>query len=247
MDENTKREKIRNYFKPFPKWAAYLIIVGVIILLIGMNGSAGAAIVGLILAGVGGYVIYASFQGKPTDQEMDEWLQEDLKQLSPKALKKLGLDQSELIGETIRIAGPILWGAGGVSAQDLVWKTGKDGIARFGIYKVTLFHLTEKQIGTYQCIFNFLKNVPLNEGTDEYFYRDVTNVKTKEVSSSFTLPNGQKLVSAETFALQVSGQDAIEVFLRDPALEKFTGGQIPTTAAEKAVQTIRTILREKKA
>jgi hypothetical protein len=247
MDEETKRKRIRNYFKPFPKWALYLAIAGVVILLIGLSGSAGAAIVGLLLAGGGGYAIYASTQGKATDQEMDQWLDEDLKELSPKALKKLGIDQSELISEPIRIHGPILWAANGVSGQDLVWKTGKDRIARFGVYKATLFHLTDKQIGSYQATYNFLKHIPLNESTDEYFYKDIVNVSTKETSTSYSLPNGQKLVSAETFALKVSSGDAVEVVLRDPALEKFTQGQIPTTTAEKAIQSIRTILREKKA
>ena len=41
---------------------------------------------------------------------------------------------------------------------------------------------------------------------------------------------------------------SVEVILRDPGLTKrMGGGEIPTSRAEKAIQTIRKLLREKKA
>lgn len=53
--------------------------------------------------------------------------------------------------------------------------------------------------------------------------------------------------SAETFELTTSGGTSVEVVLRDPGLiKRMGGGDIPTTRAEKAIQTMRKMLREKK-
>jgi len=246
MNEESKRKQIKKYFQPFPKWAIWATLIGLVMTIIGANTSGGVIGVGVIVLAIGIITIVLSTQGKPTDNQIDDWFNEDLSSMEAKALNKLGLDKEDLIGETITITGPILWGASGVPQKDLKFKKGKDKYVRFSIYKITLFLITEKQIGTYQCIFNFMKNVTLNDSTDEYFYKDVTSVRTREESSNFTLPNGQKLINSETFSLQVAGNNAIEVVLNDPALEKYTGGSIPTSRAEKSVQTIRTLLREKK-
>lgn len=247
MDEDTKRKMIRKYFAPFPMWAVYALGFGILLFLIGVSGSGGAAIMGLLIGGIGGYGIWSHTQEKPSDQEIDKFLMEDFQQLNNKSMKKMGLDQSEIKGDPITIYGPILWYVSGISSADLLYKTGQDGIARFGVYKVTCIQLTDKLMGTYQCVFNFLKNVALNESTDEYFYKDVVSVSTKEVSTAYALPNAEKLIHAETFALTVSSGDRVEVILRDPAIETFTKGQIPITRSEKAIQTIRTMLRDKKA
>ena len=56
-----------------------------------------------------------------------------------------------------------------------------------------------------------------------------------------------QLNSAETFELTTSGGTSVEVTLKDPSLiEMMGGGDIPTTRAEKAIQTVRKMLREKK-
>lgn len=242
MDEDTKRNMVRKYFAPFPTWALYALGFGILLLLIG----GGASVLGILIAAIGGYGIYSDIQGRPSDQEIDKFLEDDFQQLNDKSLKKLGLDKSELVGETVTVPGPIVWPVGGISIGDIVYKKGNDGLARFGVYGFTCINFTDKLMGAYQCTFNFLKNVALNERTDEYFYKDVVSVSTKEESTTYALPNGEKLVHAEKFALTVSSGDRVEVILRDPAIEKLTG-QIPTTRAEKAIQTIRTMLKEKKA
>src|SRR4051812_1012993 len=101
MNEQSKRQMIRNYFKKFPSWAIIFIIIGVVALLIGFNGSGGAIVVGLIFGGIGGFGIYSYGQGKPTEQQMDQWLEEDLKMLTTKALNKMGTDESELVSESV--------------------------------------------------------------------------------------------------------------------------------------------------
>jgi hypothetical protein len=224
-----------------------LVAIGVLILLIGLGGSAGAAIVGLLLAGGGGYAIYASTQGKPTDKQMDQWLDEDLTALSKKALNKMGTDEKELVSESVQVTGPRLWDTGGAN---VFFKKGKDNLLRFTPVGVSIINFTQNQLLGYTCVFDFTTGKALNESTDEYFYKDVVSVATKSESKSVNIPKlgTIQLNSAETFILTTSGGTSLSVLLRDPTLiEKMGGGEIPTTRAEKAIQTVRKMLRDKKA
>jgi len=247
MDEQTKRKMIRNYFKPFPKWAIWMIVIGVVVLIIGLGAGAGAIIVGLVIAGIGGFGIYSYGQGQPTDQQIDEWLEEDLKGLSKKALNKMGIDETELVSEPVQVTGPRLWDVAGAS---VLFKKGKDNVLRFTPIGVSIINFTQNQLLGYTCVFDFTTGNAMNESTDEYFYKDVVSVATKSDSKSVSIAKlgTVQLNAAETFTLTTSGGTSLSVLLRDPTLiKKMGGGEIPTTRAEKAIQTVRKMLREKKA
>lgn len=55
-----------------------------------------------------------------------------------------------------------------------------------------------------------------------------------------------QLNTAETFVLTTSGGTSVEVVIRDIQLMQKMKGDIPVSAAEKAVQSVRKMLREKK-
>lgn len=251
IKEEIKRKRIRHYFTKFPKWTILAIIIGIITLVIGVG-------IILIIAGIIG--IYSDRKKRPTDEQIDKWLlDEDLEELKKRALEKLGIDPEEQVKtkEPFRIASPVLWwdyeeneeDIYGVDINDLVFKQGKDKCIRFGVYNVTIIQLTEKLMGIYRCTYNFLKNVPLNEKTDEYFYEDIVAVSTREISTSdYVLPNRKKLKHAEAFAITIPSGDAVEVILWSPILEKYTGGKPklePMSMAENTIAAIRKLLREK--
>ncbi|MEM3112759.1 MAG: hypothetical protein QXY90_06945 [Candidatus Anstonellales archaeon] len=248
MDEQTKRNMIRNYFKPFPRWAIGMIVIGVVFLIgLAPEVGVGAIISGLLIAGIGGIGIYSYGQGKPTDQQMDEWLEEDLKGLSKKSLNKMGIDETELVSESIQITGPRLWDVGGA---DVFFKKGKDNVLRYTPVSVSIIHFAQNQLLGYTCVFDFTTGNALNESTDEYFYKDVVSVTTRTESKTVSIAKlgTVQLNNAETFVLTTSGGTFLSVLLRDPTLiKKMGGGEIPTTRAEKAIQTVRKMLREKKA
>lgn len=254
MDEQAKRAALRKYFaKPFnPVPSIVLIAGGALVALLGLTqGNNGGA---CLIVGIGGVVLGAviwglaaqNTGGAPTDAQVDEWFAEDLKNIAAQSLSKLGMVKEQLVKEPLLVTGPILWTTTGVPATDLLWKKGKDEMVRFAINRVTAVQLTDQQLGAYACDFNFLKNVALNERTDEYHYRDVVSVSTQEVATSYTLPTGVKMVQAQAFRLAVSSGDHIDVTINAAELAKITQGTIPTTGAEKAVATIRAMLREKK-
>lgn len=249
-----KRNQIREYFvAPKPKFPVKWILIGLAAIIIGAvigNSSitTGFIVAGLLIAGIPIFTYLKAkkrYEARPSDDQVDIWLEEDFKELVPKGLKKLGFDEDEVMGEEIFISGPIIWSAKGVPNEDTLWRLGVDKITRFSIHKVSIFYITEKGLGIYNCTYNFLKNVTLNDSSDEYYYKNITRVGTKEESSNHILPNGEKLVSSEIFTLDVAGNREIEIVLSDPAIEKFTGGQLPTTRSEKAVNAIKKLVREK--
>lgn len=251
MDENTKRALLCKYFEKPSGCGWWLLGIGAVVFLIGLSiGSDGLAvtIIGLLAAVVGGLWRYSESKGGDvvSDSQVDAWLDEDIRALVPGALNKSGLTQAELVGEPLIVRGPIYWTVTGIFDTDLKYKKGEDGYARFSVYDVTIVFLTEERLSAYRCDFNFLKCVALNEATTEYFYQDVVSVSTREVSTSYTLPNKQSLVSAQAFSIQVPSGDAIKVVVSATKLQQITGAQLPPTGAEKAVDVIRTMLRSKK-
>ncbi len=255
MDEKSKREALRKYFaKPFnPTGAIILIVAGGLFALLGAaqgNNGGGCLTVGIVGVLLGGLIWVLGTQntsgGSATDAQVDEWFAQDAKNIIQQSLDKLGMVKEQLVKDPLLITGPILWTTTGIPTTDLLWKKGKDGIVRFAINRVTIVQLTDQLLGAYACDFNFLKNVTLNERTDEYHYRDVVSVSTQEIATSYTLPTGIKMVAAQAFRLAVSSGDHIDVTINAAELAKITQGTIPTTGAEKAVAAIRAMLREKK-
>ncbi len=241
-----KRTSIEKYFmSKFPKWAIFLIVIGALLWL----GPVAAKVLGLVLVVGGCFAIYNASQ-VASDAEIDQWTQEDLNKLSQRSLEKMGIDASELVGEGVTITGPRLKDLG---PAKFGYRKGKDNILRFTPVNSTIINFTQSQLLVYRCALDLITGNPVNEATDEYFYRDVVSVQTLSDTINVSLPGLGKefqslqLNATEFFRLTTSGGTSVSMALRDPSLiQKLGGGEIPTTTAERAIQTIRTMLREKK-
>lgn len=233
-----KRAQIKKYFKTFPKWGVWAIVIGLPLL-----AAKGAGIVPIAI----GIWALVDWSKKPTDAQMDAWMEEDLAALNTKALSKTGIDTSELVGDPVMVVGPRFWN---IANAEVAYKKGKDGVLRFTPMGVSVLNFTENQLIAYECALDSMTGNPLNEGTDEYYFRDIVSVSTKTKSMSVQVAGTGmlQLNSAETFELTTSGGTSIEVVLRDPSLIQMMGGsgEIPTSRAERAIQTLRKMLREKK-
>ena len=242
MDNNSA--SIQKYFmSKFPKWAVFLIIIGVLMLL----GPVMLKLIGLVMVAGGGFAIYNATQ-VASDADIDKWTQEGLNKLNNRSLEKMGIDASELVSEGVIITGPRLSNLG---PSKFGYRKGKDNILRFTPVNSTIINFTQSQLLVYRCALDLISGNPVNEATDEYFYRDVVSVQTASETVSVSLPGtefqGLQCNAAETFKLTTSGGTSVSMALRDPSLiQKMGGGEIPTTTAERAIQTIRKMLREKK-
>jgi hypothetical protein len=239
-----KRASMNKYFmSKFPKWALTLIAGGALMLL----GPVVAKGVGILLIAAGVGAIYNDSK-VVSDGEVDQWTQEDLRKLSGRSLEKMGIDPSETVADGVIITGPRLSNLG---PAPFGYRKGKDNILRFTPVNATIINFTQNQLLVYRCALDLISGNPVNEATDEYFYRDVVSVQTSSETVTVSLPGkqfqGLQLNAAETFKLTTSGGTSVSMALRDPSLiEKMGGGEIPTTTAERAIQTIRRMLREKK-
>lgn len=248
-----KRRQIKKYFKPFPKMAVWLIIVGV-----PLSAAFGLGIILIII----GIVKIVFWKKKPNDRQMDEWLAADLQHMENRAIERNGLDESELVSETVLLTSLRFWDIGGA---EIGIRRGKDDIIRFTPIGITVINFTEHQLVAFQCALDFMTGNALSESTDEYFYRDIVSVSTQTESmtwdkamlssSGFAKTPLAALVkhgklqfnAAKKFKLTTSGGTSIEVVLDDSTLIKSVGGgTIPTERADKTVQAVRKVLREKK-
>jgi len=235
------RKQISNYFDKFPHWTLVVIIVGLCMML----AKGFALVIGLLAIAGAIWFIVSFYKGKPTDQQMDEWLTDDFKALESKGLNKMGIDSSDCVGESVLVHGPRTGDTGGAKIR---FKKGKDGVVRYTPINTTIISFTQNQLLVYTCSLDFLTGNALSESTDEYFYKDVVSVSTKTESKTVEFNKSTiQLNAAETFALTTSGGTSVSVLLRDPKLiEAMGGGSIPVTDAEKAIQVVRKMLREKK-
>lgn len=233
------RKAITNYFKPFPMWAVWCIVIGVPLLR--------AYGLGIILIAIG--IIALVTLKRPTDQQMDQWWQEEIQSLKTKALGKIGFDSADCVAEPVVVWGPRVANTGGVPLQ---LRNGKDGVVRYNPVDVSILNFGQHQLVGYQASYDRFTGNALQESTDEYFYKDVVSVSTKTDTTSRDVAVGKEQVriqlkSSEMFRLTTSGGTSIEVFLKDEALLQATkGGSFSTTQAEQAVQSVRRMLRDKK-
>ena len=215
--------------------------IGVIsVMILGFNDFGFFAIFGPPLT----YFLQQFFKSKlPTENQLDSWLEEDINEIiKVRPFEKLGIFKEDLVAESMHVLGPVYWNINGFNSDDILMKTGDDGFNRYSIWTIHTFHFTENYLCSYKCYYNWLSNTYINESTNEFFYKDVVSVKTDTISSALTLKDGQQLVQSEAFQLKLMG-DEVTVITNDVNLKT---SQSIASKAEKAVQSIRVLLREKK-
>ncbi len=246
VSENKKRQRIRNYFKkPKLKWPIIFLVVGLLMLTQNLT-----VVIGLILLIVGGAWLFIEIKpvmDAPGYQTVDSWLIDDIEHLKKRSMERLNIEESELIRDSVIIRGPILWSpVNGILNKEVTWQKGKDKCIRFSINTLTIIHLTEHKLSSYQCEHNFIRGVPLNERDDEFHYRDIVSVSTQDDSTNYTLPNGVLMKQAQWFNLAVSSGHKIKVVVGSSDLREFTGGTMLDTGLDNAIKALRKVIGEKK-
>ncbi|NOQ23048.1 MAG: hypothetical protein GQ565_10440 [Candidatus Aegiribacteria sp.] len=272
MTTNNKREQIVSWFlvpKPELPWKSlvigFLLLVCGVVIAVKLNGGVGAviAIVGVIYGSTwpfksqAGKFIHskvfnmlsyskakAKYTSRPSSNQMNQWLTDDLDALKMSSVVKCGLDESEIISESIALSGPVFWSINGLNNTETRMRRWAGNGYLYAVWDVVVIHFTEKCISVYRCPYNWVRNVSVNEKTEEYYYQDINTVTTDSESSAYTLFEG-KLESSRTFKVTVSSGDSLKVLIDDPQLKTMNSEEL-TSRGDKAVQTIRRMLRDKK-
>lgn len=212
-----------------------LIIVGALVTLIGLNTAFEAALVGLLIGGVGVGLVVLQTSGRPSDQDYDAQVHQALAGFKDKAMNKLGIDPDD-----VQYADPVVINGNDFLTQSLV-KRGKDGRLRSSDHTATALFFTEHQIHAYKTQFSLTNERDrVRDEEDEFFYSDLANVNiTTDNPPTVRIVNEKN--PPDDLTLQV-----LQV--------KTTGGiglrAVFSTEAEgeaqKAVKAARTLIREKK-
>lgn len=179
---------------------------------------------------------------KPSDQQMDNWLNGDVQRITQEGLQKLDLELSQLLRDPIIVIGP---------SRNAAARMGSDSILRFTQYDVVCVFLTNYHLAAFNGRLDMRDGVLTRESTQEYHYSDVISVATRtESSETFTLVvDGQhkSIPLFQEFALSVASGEQIRVVTAFPNLENYVQkGKMPVTGADQAISAIRARLREKK-
>lgn len=255
------RKKVKKYFETTSKYAYYMALGGFLGLII-LPTSFSLTLPLLIISGIGGYLIYDSKFNKPSDAQMDAWLQEDLDRLNPDSLKKAGIDRSELVRPPVMLYGPRIESVGGAEFN---YQRGSDKVLRYSLVETTTIHFTEHQLITYQCAIDLITGNSLNVRVKRYFYKDVVSAETetkdytydeKNISKKFYdlnpearryIVNGKlQLNGSETFRLTTTAGTAVEIALNIPQFLDFRNSDIADRLADQAISAINKMLLSKK-
>jgi hypothetical protein len=251
---SNNRKRIEYYFTGKLGCAVWAIVLGLPFLGQHSSGEAEKSLLnGLaILFMAGGIIAVFNHKKKmPSDKDIDAWFEEESRAFAGKALAKCGIDESECVADQVIVWGPRIFNHG--DAPFLV-KKGDDNVIRYNPLDLTIINFGADQLLCYQCCYDRTSGAFLMETTEEYFYQDVVSVATASDSTVKEIEVGANKVkvksnSRETFRLTTSGGTSITVVLRDDGLIQMNdlkGGSMPTTQAEKAIQSVRRMLRDKK-
>jgi hypothetical protein len=260
MDDKTKRNQIRKYFtyKGTGTRAAILLVVGFFMLLIGNASEEPIPLLLGVSVGVIGFFDLLGAIGRyfsvPSDDKIDTWLEEDVHEITKRALSKLDLDRVQLVNkEPLRAIGPVLWprDAEVISVNDLLWRQGKDQYLRFAVYDIALIYTAEHLLAFYLCTYDTLKpklqERIIKERTREFHYQDIVAITTSESSHKLKLPKGkEETFVIEEFSVSVSSGEVIDAAIDFPRLESDTKGSIHKNEVERTIQRLRNLLRDKK-
>lgn len=187
---------------------------------------------GTIGGAIWGYIHF--IKDAPTDEQIDELIADDIKRIQKEALSKVGIEESELIADS-----DVIWGGSSFRSDCFVGlKKGKDKKIRQTPQPFLVLNYTQNQIVTYRCDLDLDTGAFLSPTTEEYFYKDIVSVKTKSEGNE------------EEFYLNNSGGDSLSINIVSAAITEKLGEDVVWTSkksAEKAINNIRRLLREKKA
>jgi hypothetical protein len=178
---------------------------------------------------------YEDAEPKPTDKQMDEWMSNDIEKIKDEALRRLDLDHDDYQAEPLLIGGP-------ASLKDTRFVRGKDGKIRYSYFNILVVFLTEYHVATYQSDNCMEYGQTLTDRTQEFPYREITNLGTNVLKETIHLLDDviESESGIQEFTLETSGANVIKVrykFDRTSEQELFKiGGESTITAIRKKLQ-----------
>src|SRR3989440_4804693 len=259
------RQEMQQYFFPKPVSTGPITITtaGALLGLVGLAlvFTLGPTSFNLILVLVGGVVLFmgvrrirAIIRSNPTDQDYDDWLENQTAAVIPRALRMLNLDERQISSQILSMHSIILPGSTLASNyhDDVYLKLGKDGRWRSSVNVYTFFFPTDRFIAMFTRSINALDRVmPIDDTTDEYFYRDIVTASYSLFQDTAVFGNQEILYRVQQLSFRISNGDDIRLgaYLSAVPIERGRGAPVimlPDTHINQTLSDLRTLLRVKK-
>lgn len=194
---------------------------------------------------------------RASDQQMDDYLKQDVARITARALGQLGLTESdlELIREPGDPLGPLTV-SGPVLDPPLRCISGDDGTWRFDTYAVMVICPTFHHVGVYECILNARTGAIRTEEIREYFYDDIAlsslvahgpvdlrNIGL--VQAGLYLPFARTVLH-ELEIVAASGDRSSIIAKSTAASAGGRDAKLQESGLDRAVEVLRACLRDKK-
>ncbi|HET6706703.1 hypothetical protein [Amycolatopsis sp.] len=166
---------------------------------------------------------YAAAEPKPSDAQMDSWLQQDIAALQLKASR-----QVRLVATTKHEGGDLVYpiqavvgvpSPAGAIVDSLRVRRGDDHRWRANHYDVLIMFLTNDLISLYRCALDFHTGEPVYEQLTEWHYRDIVGVSTDRIPMPASITALFRKVD-ELFEHDVDGEN--EKYADIPYAQEFT-------------------------
>ena len=182
---------------------------------------------------------YEKAMPKPSDEQMDKWMNEDIAKIIEEALRRLDLETEDCRAEPYKIGGP-------AQIKETRYATGEDGRVRYSHFNILIVFLTQYHVAAYQCINSMELGQTTTDKTQEFPYKEITNLGTQTVKYTISFV-GDYAVSEtgfQEFTLATSGSNVIQVpyaFSRNNV-----DGELKKIGGEKTITAIRKKLKDYK-
>lgn len=258
MEEKQKRKLIKLYFTHALHGTIVGLVCCTILLLaacafiVAISGDARVlvsykalyflALLFLPLPVMTAYIIYV-LKHLPVDLQIDLWFREDIEMLSGRAVERLGLKDTKFINAPIAVYKPVYWKASEFHDEDVNKKAGKDSLLRFSAWKFAIFIFTEKRVGCYTVMYNFMKGETIKETTEEYYYTDIVRVGTEQ--EKIVLADDEE-VTIEQFIIKINSGDSLVIRDITKLYETAKNKVIPTPRIDEVIRLARKMLEKEK-
>lgn len=183
---------------------------------------------------------YAMAEPKPSDEQMDQWMHDDIEKTIAEALRRLDMESDDYRATPLLIGGP-------ASLEETRFAKGKDSKLRYSHFNILVIFLTEYHVASYQCDSSMEYGQILTDRTQEFPYKEVTNLGTQVVKEKIRLLDDvmDSESGMQEFTLATSGANVIKVAYKFDRNTNFQG-ELVEIGGEQTIAAIRKKLQDYK-
>jgi hypothetical protein len=192
---------------------------------------------------------------KPTDQQIDKWLQEDITEISQRAGGRVRLN-TELKARGGDLVYPVQIIVGYPSMPKAVGyrvraRRGADHKLRANTYDVLIMFLTNNLISTYRCLLDCHTGEVVLDEITEHHYRDIVGVASTSIPMPESLANllaeidekHRNVPLAHTFSLSITSGESLSVATGFSRPDDGLTGDIAWGSNARALDVIKKMIR----